>query len=537
MFRSEKCPLVSAVLKKKLCTGCGTCIGMCPADALSWQKEKILADNEKCTSCGLCLKVCPGKGFNYPFFYEKVFQKKKVSFDFGHLEAVYKGYSLDKNIYAQSASGGLVTTLLLFLLREKEIDGAVVIGMDGIKPVVKMATTEEEILQGMQSKYIVFPTNQILKEISSFKGKIAYVGLPCQVQGLRLAMEHNPNLKKKISFVFALFCGFNMKKEATDYLLKNAKMKGLQKIEYRAKREDQTGFQATDEKGKRIFFEKHGHAFLNPLCCPSRCLLCSDLTGEFSDASFGDAWEISGTRVLVRQKRVEKLFLRMREKGLILLEESSVNDVLNTQKQLIDYKKKMLGARLASARFCPDYGMDISKGKGVFFSSVLRFLRFYPVRKMILAFPLRFYEKISRKLRCALCENGVFFRYLFWGVLTALFSFGSYAFLSLWMDYRIANVFSIIATKTLAYLTNKFFVFQSLTKGVWNTLKELGRFILSRAFSGIVDFLGLIFLVQVLHIHDYWSKTIMIVFVTILNYVLSKKAVFLSEHTGFKGKK
>ena len=149
---------------------------------------------------------------------------------------------------------------------------------------------------------------------------------------------------------------------------------------------------------------------------------------------------------------------------------------------------------------------------------------------------MRFYEKISRKLRQGMQKNAVFFRYLFWGVLTVLFSFISYVLFSKMMDYRLANVFSIVTTKIFAYLTNKFFVFYSHTKGLSDTIKELSRFVLSRLLSGLVDFFGLIFLVQVLHIHDYWSKSIMIVFVTILNYILSKKAVFLSENSDFKRK-
>ena len=167
MSHSEMCPITGAVLKKKLCTGCGTCIGMCPAGALSWKKETIILDRKKCVSCGLCLKVCPGKGFNYPFFQKKLFQKEKVSFDFGHLESVNRGYSLDKNIRVKSASGGLVSSVLLFLLKEKLIDGAVVVKMQDEKPVVQIATTEEEILNAAQSKYVLYPTNQILKEILS----------------------------------------------------------------------------------------------------------------------------------------------------------------------------------------------------------------------------------------------------------------------------------------------------------------------------------------------------------------------------------
>ena len=40
------------------CIGCGTCIEICPEDAVT-QEETILIDKEKCTYCGICAKNCP----------------------------------------------------------------------------------------------------------------------------------------------------------------------------------------------------------------------------------------------------------------------------------------------------------------------------------------------------------------------------------------------------------------------------------------------------------------------------------------------
>lgn len=534
MSRLDKCPLVRQVFKKGLCTGCGTCIGICPVGALSWQKEKILVDETKCISCGLCKDVCAGKGFDYPFFWKKLFGKSRVSFDLGHLEAVYKGYSLNQRIRQNSASGGLVTELLIYLLQTKKIDGAVQVKMNGTEPEVFIATTPEEIRQSAQSKYRLFPTNKVLKAVMEFKGKVAYVGLPCQVQGLRLAMEKMPKLKEKIGPVFSLFCGFNMTAKATKYLIKNTHLKNIQKIEYRAKENGQTGFRATDKNGSRAFFEKHGHAFLNPLCCPKRCLLCPDLTGEFSDTSFGDVWEEKGgwTRVLVRYKKVEKWLFEMQERGDIHLAPSCPDDIFKTQKQLINYKKRGIGKRLAMSRYKPDFGMDIPKWNGGIFYRILKILRFPLIRFGILLFPLKFYEKLSRFLRKSCADNGEFIRYLLWGIITVLFSFISYVLFSFGMDYRIANICSIILTKIFAYLTNKFFVFKSRTKGAKKTVAEVVRFTLSRAFSGAVDFFGLILLVRYFALNDYIGKGVMIVLVTLLNYVLSKKAVFLKEKEG-----
>lgn len=118
-------------------------------------------------------------------------------------------------------------------------------------------------------------------------------------------------------------------------------------------------------------------------------------------------------------------------------------------------------------------------------------------------------------------------RYGFWGVCTVLFSMMSYSlFLSLQLDYKVANILSIILTKTFAYLTNKFFVFKSKTKNMFECIKEIIMFIFTRGLSGVVEFFGLIILVNYLRTDEVIGKFLLIILTTILNYVFGKTAVF-----------
>jgi NAD-dependent dihydropyrimidine dehydrogenase PreA subunit len=41
------------------CVACGTCLDVCPADAIQEGEEKYTIDQEKCTECGSCVEVCP----------------------------------------------------------------------------------------------------------------------------------------------------------------------------------------------------------------------------------------------------------------------------------------------------------------------------------------------------------------------------------------------------------------------------------------------------------------------------------------------
>ncbi len=48
------------VVKEK-CTGCGTCIEICPAGAISLKDGKAVIDLKKCAGCLACVSVCPQK--------------------------------------------------------------------------------------------------------------------------------------------------------------------------------------------------------------------------------------------------------------------------------------------------------------------------------------------------------------------------------------------------------------------------------------------------------------------------------------------
>ncbi len=57
---------ISQVVTDGLCTGCGTCIALCPKEAIKLtinEKKGIYVpalNEEKCDNCGICYEVFPG---------------------------------------------------------------------------------------------------------------------------------------------------------------------------------------------------------------------------------------------------------------------------------------------------------------------------------------------------------------------------------------------------------------------------------------------------------------------------------------------
>ncbi len=47
------------------CDFCGTCVGVCPADAITIDVSDWTVDEERCTGCGNCVAVCPYRALGF----------------------------------------------------------------------------------------------------------------------------------------------------------------------------------------------------------------------------------------------------------------------------------------------------------------------------------------------------------------------------------------------------------------------------------------------------------------------------------------
>ncbi len=362
----EKRKTVEPVVNEGLCTGCGTCVAICPKDAVEMEidhHQQLYVPRvrrEKCNECGLCFDTCPGLPFDFKQLNLDIFGKEPEDVLLGNYLNCYSGYATDYDIRYNSASGGLVTALLIAALEQKLVDGALVTRFREGKPLEPqpfIARTREEILSAARSKYCPVPANQALKGIlNAQKGeRFAVVGLPCHIHGIRRAEAKNKILRERIVLHLGLWCTSTSTFSLIDLLLQK----------YGVNKEDvaEFGFRGYGWPGKAAIKTKDGASKFVPLrkwlpwhspgfFVHPRCSICPDAFAEFADISFGDAWhsrfaedKIGRSIIITRNEMAEQLLANMTSQGVMNLERIEPREIVKSQPLMIYRKKKSLAAR------------------------------------------------------------------------------------------------------------------------------------------------------------------------------------------------
>lgn len=357
---------IGSVVKDGLCTGCGTCVGICPNSAVEMvidhRKGIYLPrlNEERCNNCGICYQVCPGHSVDFKQLNLEIFGKESEDILIGNYLNCYVGHSTDYDIRYNSTSGGLVTQLLLFALEEGLIDGALVTRMkknSPLEPEPFIARTREKIIEASKSKYCPVPANIALKEILESKDgeRFAIVGLPCHIHGIKKAEQINKKLRGKIVLHLGIFCSHAPNFWSTQLLLKRQKIKGNEVIGLDYRGEGWPGCMKVSRKsGELLLLLPDYWSFVgSDFFTPARCLMCCDQTSELADISFGDAWlpklvsDKVGKSIIISRTTIGEQFLqKVRNKNLVELDHVTATEVKRSQLVMLYFKKKVLKARL-----------------------------------------------------------------------------------------------------------------------------------------------------------------------------------------------
>ena len=374
--RQSGIPNISYTIDHDICTGCGICQDACPSATIKIGVEggvfRPVIDRKRCNNdkgCHRCYDVCPGLGVdllgiaNNEFVGDDIRQDRMA----GRYLQCYTGHSSDHDIRWHSASGGMVSQFLIWLLERGEIDGAVVTKYDNSKPLMVktfVATSKEDVLDARSSKYGPVTMAGMGRAIKEAAGnRYVIVGVPCHIQGFRKLMAVDNLLKKKIVGLFSIYCSSGRSFYLTEHVMKERGIK-REDLRYFAYRDEGclgSMVAVTNNSTVRCSYQDYYHP-LRSIFVPRRCLFCIDHYGELADVCFGDIHvkpysddKVGVNSVIVRSSKWKYLLEECERNKAISLEPISYEIVAASQP--MSFKKKNRNG--AFINICKKIGMVV----------------------------------------------------------------------------------------------------------------------------------------------------------------------------------
>ena len=412
------------IIDPGLCTHCGLCIEACPVDVIGTSapdKGSLPELVGECPTCDICVEICPGKTVDFTALREAHAEDEcDFSEYLGTYRRIYLGHARDSDVRASGSSGGVITALLLHAKATDKVDGALVLTEVEDRPYQfrsRIVESEEEIRKAAQSKYVI-PGQMGAADITNYRKRLAYVGLPCQIHGMKKLDGIRPAWTRQIEYTIGLYCGDTLYFSATAALFKRFGIKDHSQIESLRYREGKWpgNFQVNLKDGRNFSISKYTLNYLSFLYDVDRCHVCTDITAEFADVSVGDGWKYEGKApdggwsvIVTRNRKGDELVQEAVQNGDLHVEEVSIHDAVKMHAHSLDNKKvgSMLRIqnRRRSGRAVPDYrlptpsvGIKRRLGeRGV--AAIIATIRSYPVRTFLNHLPLPWLEAFTYRLR------------------------------------------------------------------------------------------------------------------------------------------
>ncbi|MFX1304446.1 MAG: Coenzyme F420 hydrogenase/dehydrogenase, beta subunit C-terminal domain [Promethearchaeota archaeon] len=326
--------LIEEVHKPGICQQCGGCVSFCNSienEVIGFKEPNLppeYINKEKCLKCGICYLICPqthvldadlNKTFNFSDF---------SSMPLGFVERIYSCQATDKEFLKYGTDGGVVNSIINYLIENKMIDGAIVAKTKApFSREAILAKSKEDLIKASGVTLDVSPQLDTVQKFHTYTRslpklryyklkKLALVGTPCQIYTIRCMQNLGIIPSENIEICLGLFCyeNFFFDKVRVEKFEKEFKfkLKNIERLNIKENLIINLKNQGTSQNTIHIPFEKLTKYMR------SACSVCGDFTNIYSDISFGGLGsQDKFTTVIIRTKKGKEIMNKVIKAGVI----------------------------------------------------------------------------------------------------------------------------------------------------------------------------------------------------------------------------
>ena len=326
--------LIKEVHDRGICQECGGCTSFCSSaeyDVIGFKDEYSppeYINEDKCLECGICYYICPQTHVLDDDLNKTYKFSDYSSMPIGYYEDIYSCQATDKEFLEYGTDGGVVNSIINYLLEKKMVDGAIVSKTDA--PFSREATfadNKPDLIRSSGTKLDISPQLDEIQKFSTYTHsipklnhykfkKLAVVGTPCQLYTIRCMQDLGVTPSENVGICLGLFCYENfffeksqIKKFEKDF---NIKFSDIVKINIKEDVIFRLKSEGTGEKIIHIPFN-HLKEYMRPACNA-----CDDFTNIFADISFGGLGSPEKyTTVIPRTEKGKSILSQVINAGII----------------------------------------------------------------------------------------------------------------------------------------------------------------------------------------------------------------------------
>jgi len=325
---------LDAVVRGGLCTGCGACAYLQPAEIVmadvpdSGRRPQARAGAAAPLQDGDGIKACPGASLEHDYDRHDPALQPELMAGWGPVRTIFEGYSSDPQLRLGGSSGGAASALALYALEAQGFQGVLHTGAREDIPYLNetvVSRTRHDLMRRTGSRYAPASPCDGLGEIERGNGSWMLIAKPCDVAAAQRARKLRSGLDRNLAITVGFFCAGTPSTAGTLAMLAAMGVKDpatLVSLRYRGN--GWPGMAAahwrnadgSEGHGELTYKQSWGSILSKHV--QWRCRLCADHTGEFADIAVGDPWY----RAIQPGEAGSSLIVARTEKGVRFVNEA-----------------------------------------------------------------------------------------------------------------------------------------------------------------------------------------------------------------------